>query len=38
MSIEEREDDRLVRRTLHDLTALDVRSSVTAAASPWVKP
>ena len=37
-SVDEREDDRLVRRTLHDLTAMDVRSSATAATSPWVKP
>lgn len=38
LSVDEREDDRLVRRTLHDLTAMDVRSSATVAASPWVKP
>ena len=39
MSIDEREDDRLVRRTLHDLTALDVRSSTTAdTRSPRVQP
>ena len=37
MSIDEREDDRLVRRTLHDLTALDVRSA-SAVSAPWVKP
>ena len=38
LSVDEREDDRLVRRTLHDLTAMDVRSSSTVVASPWVKP
>ena len=38
LSVDEREDDRLVRRTLHDLTAMDVRSSATVAASPGLKP
>ena len=32
-SVEEREDDRLTRRTLHDVTALDVLSQRTAAPS-----
>ena len=38
LSIDEREDDRLVRRTLHDLTAMDVRSSAIAATAPPGKP
>ena len=37
MAVEEREDDRLVRRTLHDVTALDIFGAA-AAKAPWVKP
>jgi hypothetical protein len=37
MAVEEREDDRLVRRTLHDVTALDIFGAG-AAKAPWVKP
>ncbi len=38
LSVDEREDDRLVRRTLHDLTAMDVRSSAAVTAPRGVKP
>lgn len=37
MAVEERADDRLVRRTLHDVTALDIFGAA-AAKAPWVKP